>query len=368
MPTSNTQFVAANSMVDRSTVASALAKATAALLAARNEKGVWTGELSSSALSTATAIAAIAVFNQYSDSVNDQDPELIYKGLKWLADHANPDGGWGDSVRSLSNVSTTTLCWAAFGSVPGATEKFARTVEAATVWLEENAGGTEPHQLSQAILDFYGKDKTFSVPILTMCALAGRLGHITVGFKSVVQLPFELAALPRKWFGALRLPVVSYALPALIAIGQVRHHYCPTVNPVRRFLRNVTRKRTLKVLASIQPSNGGFLEATPLTSFVAMSLAASGQADHIVTRRAIDFIRGSARPDGSWAIDTDLSTWVSTLSINALCERIADPEAGGALAPEDRHHLQRWLLNEQHTEPHPYTNAAPGGVCTCTKR
>ena len=34
-------------------------------------------------------------------------------------------------------------------------------------------------------------------------------------------LPFELAAFPRPWFGALGLPVVSYALPALIAIGQV---------------------------------------------------------------------------------------------------------------------------------------------------
>ena len=189
MPTANTQFVAANSVVDRSTLASALAKATSALLAARNEHGLWTGELSSSALSTATAIAAIAVFNQYSDSVNDLDPDLIYNGLKWLADHANADGGWGDSVRSVSNLSTTTLCWAAFASVPNATEKFARTVEAATKWLEDHGGGTEPQQVSEAILNFYGKDKTFSVPILTMCALAGRLGHITVGFKSVAPLP-----------------------------------------------------------------------------------------------------------------------------------------------------------------------------------
>jgi squalene-hopene/tetraprenyl-beta-curcumene cyclase len=156
--------------------------------------------------------------------------------------------------------------------------------------------------------------------------------------------------------------VVSYALPALIAIGQVRHHYCPSANPLRRFLRNSTRKSTLKVLARIQPPNGGFLEAIPLTSFVTMSLAASGQAEHLVTRRAVDFIRSTVRPDGSWPIDTNLGTWVSTLSINALSERVADPESpGGPLTPEDRHQIQRWLLNEQHTEPHAYTDAPPGG-------
>ena len=325
----NMQAVANNPMVDRSTVASALAKATAALLAARNEQGLWTGELSSSALSTATAVAALAIFNQYSEAVHDDDARLVYGGLKWLAEHANADGGWGDTIRSVSNLSTTALCWAAFGA--------------------------------DAILEFYGKDKTFSVPILTMCALSGRLGHVSVAFRSVVPLPFELAALPRSWFGALRLPVVSYALPALIAIGQVRHHYCPSGNPLRRFLRNATRKRTLKVLGRIQPSNGGFLEATPLTSFVAMSLAASDQAEHIVTRRAIDFIRAGARADGSWPIDTDLGTWVSTLAVNALSETANAETEGNPLMPEDRHRVQRLLTNEQQKERHPYTDAAAGG-------
>ena len=66
----------------------------------------------------------------------------------------------------------------------------------------------------------YGKDKTFSIPILTHCALAG-----LVDWKEVQALPFELACLPAKFYKTVRLPVVSYALPALIAIGQVRHHH-----------------------------------------------------------------------------------------------------------------------------------------------
>jgi len=346
--------------VDRAILASSLAKATSALLSSRNAQGVWTGALSSSALSTATAVTALALYDQHTEQ--NQNAALIALGLNWLAEHANNDGGWGDTIRSHSNLSTTLLCWAAFGAVPGATERFSKTVDAASAWLEINAGGTEPQQITAAILNRYGKDHTFSVPILTMCALAGRLGHVSTAWKSIVQLPFELAALPRSWFGTLRLPVVSYALPALIAIGQAHHHHAPTGNFFRRALRNLTRKRTLKILADIQPSNGGFLEATPLTSFVAMSLAGSGHARNIVTRRAIDFVRASIREDGSWPIDTDLGNWVTTLSVNALSESLVMGErASTALSPEERHATQRWLLNEQHTRAHPYTGAAAGG-------
>src|SRR5207249_987680 len=168
------------------------------------------------------------------------------------------------------------------------------------------------------ILKRYGKDRTFSAPILMMCAISGRMGSGADGWKDVVPLPFELAALPQRLFAALRLPVVSYALPALIAIGQARHHHLPTRNPLTRFVRNLTQARTLDVLTRIQPSSGGFLEATPLTSFVTMSLAASGQVNHPVTKKGVEFLVASQRDDGSWPIDTNLATWVTTLSVNAL--------------------------------------------------
>jgi squalene-hopene/tetraprenyl-beta-curcumene cyclase len=67
--------------------------------------------------------------------------------------------------------------------------------------------------------------------------------------------------------------VVSYALPALIAIGQAIHHHHPSWNPLPRLIRQIMRRPTLTVLELIQPENGGFLEATPLTSFVTMALA-----------------------------------------------------------------------------------------------
>jgi squalene-hopene/tetraprenyl-beta-curcumene cyclase len=111
------------------------------------------------------------------------------------------------------------------------------------------------------------------------------------------------------------------------------------------------------VLEEIQPASGGFLEATPLTSFVTMSLAASGNQKHAVVRAAVEFLERSVRPDGSWPIDTDLATWVTTLSVNAI-------SAGNLaeLLPEgERQQLRTWLLEQQYRQIHPYTRAAPGG-------
>jgi squalene-hopene/tetraprenyl-beta-curcumene cyclase len=185
-----------------------------------------------------------------------------------------------------------------------------------------------------------------------MCALAGRLGAGREAWQQIIPLPFELAALPHQFFAALRLPVVSYALPALIAIGQAHHVHAPSRNPLTRWIRHATRERTLRVLTQIQPGNGGFLEATPLTSFVTMSLAGSGQARHIVTQRGLEFLSKSQRRDGSWPIDTNLATWCTTLAVEALPPSHLSPLTT---------HLLPWLLNQQYRTEHPYTHAAPGG-------
>ncbi|MCI0541914.1 MAG: hypothetical protein L0Z50_42500 [Verrucomicrobiales bacterium] len=331
-------------------------RAREALLRERCPDGHWEGELSSSALSTATAVTALSLANLQSTKAHPRFRPLVERGLAWLAEHQNTDGGWGDTTRSMSNISTTALAWAAFGAVPGADGRFSSNVAAAAGWLTQKCGGTDRDRLAAAILARYGKDRTFSVPILTMCALAGRLGQGPDAWKHVLPLPFELAALPHRFFAALRLPVVSYALPALIAIGQARHFHRPVANPVTRSLRILSKQRTLAVLEEIQPVNGGFLEATPLTSFVTMSLAGSGQVNHPVTQRGLNFLGASARPDGSWPIDTNLATWVTTLSVNGLgligCELL------GATACN---RIRGWLLAQQFQAEHPYTHAAPGG-------
>ncbi len=304
------------------------------LLAARTSDGHWEGELSSSPLSTATAVSALSLVGGHDALVRD--------GLRWLAAHQNDDGGFGDAAGCPSNISTTTLAWATLSMHEAAGGA------GASAWLEARVGPLSSESIAAGIREVYGDDQTFAVPILTHCALAGRFG-----WDHIPALPFECAALPQASFKWVGLPVVSYALPALIAIGQAQHHHHPSRYRLSRLLRSLARQRTLEVLESIQPTSGGFLEATPLTSFVTMSLAGIGLADHPVTTRGVEFLVASVRPDGSWPIDTNLATWLTTLSINAL--------GADAFSDAERATLRRWLLDQQYTTVHPYTQSAPGG-------
>lgn len=320
-----------------------LQKSVDHLLSQRNNQGVWVGELSTSALSTATAVMALEIIRreQSSGRCNNSTnlSSYIRNGLTWLSEHQNDDGGWGDTVKSVSNISTTMLVHAALNAASSG-DDFQENKASAKQYIDR-AGGVP------ALIKRYGKDRTFSIPILTHCALAGE-----VEWKDVMGLPFELSCIPAKFYKTVRLPVVSYALPALIAIGQVGFHFNPTKNPITRLIRNGARKPSLRKLESIQPENGGFLEATPLTSFVTMSLAGMGLADHPVAVKGLAFILDSVREDGSWPIDTNLSTWLTTLSINALKEE---------LSAENDPNLINWVCDQQYLSVHPYTNADPGG-------
>jgi squalene-hopene/tetraprenyl-beta-curcumene cyclase len=325
------------------------------LLAFRTPAGHWEGELSASALSTATAAWALALVDRKKGA--DRYAGFVGRALDWLAQNQNDDGGWGDTVFSKSNISTTLLGWSALAASDGSANH-ARAVAAAEAWLRRHVGGLEPERLARAVDARYGNDRTFSAPILTMCALAGRLGPEPDAWRPVYALPFELAALPHAWWKHLHLRVVSYALPALIAVGQARYHGLPPRNPAARLVRRLARRRTLELLTSIQPASGGFLEAAPLTSFVTMSLAAAGHADHEVAARAAGFLCATNRHDGSWPVDTNLATWVTTLAVSAL---VRGPALDQALPAAERQKIVQWLLGQQCRTEHPYTHVAPGG-------
>jgi squalene-hopene/tetraprenyl-beta-curcumene cyclase len=329
-------------MLDTSRLERAYQTALAALLAERTPEGHWVGQLSTSPLSTATAVSALALVRRHDPSVAPHD-DLIAGGAAWLAAHQNSDGGWGDTVKSFSNISTTMLCRAAF-HITGTATQHADCLRRADAYMAERYGSTA-EQHAEAVRRRYGKDRTFSVPILMTSALAG-----LVSWREVPPLPFELACFPQSLFRFLRLPVVSYALPALIAIGQAVYHHRGSWNPFRRFAVN----KSLRVLQAIQPSSGGYLEATPLTSFVTMGLAGSGRAADPVARHAVEFLVRSVLPDGSWPIDTNLATWVTTLSINALAA------AGELESLPNREAVRDWLLKQQYKVRHPYTGADPG--------
>ena len=314
--------------------------AATTLLDEATVNGRWEGELSSSPLSTATAVAALQLVERNQPQRAAEFETIVKGGLKWLLEHQNSDGGWGDTTLSHSNISTTTLVYSSF-HLAGYDANTDDVSKQAKAYIDRHGG-------FDAIRKRYGKDHTFSVPILTQCALAG-----LISWQELPPLPFELGCLPHWFYRWIHLPVVSYALPALIAIGQVQHYLAPSRNPFIRLIRQTAVGPTLRRLEGIQPESGGFLEATPLTSFVTMSLAAMNQADHPVARRGIDFLKASVREDGSWPIDTNLATWVTTLSVNAL-----RPES---LSMAHADSAANWLLNQQHRIVHRYTNAAPGG-------
>ncbi len=318
------------------------------LLSERNKSGSWEGELSSSALSTAVSTFALFQFSK------DEFLEDIHAGLSWLVENINEDGGYGDTAESPSNISTTLLCWSAFSLSETLQRNDQETLSKIESWLLKEVGSIDADGICNRILEVYGDDHTFSVPILTTLAIAGRLGEKP--WDKVLQLPFELSVFPAKMFKVLKLEVVSYALPALITIGLVRHRKKRSaVNPLSWF-RSIVTERALKKLASIQPVNGGFLEATPLTGFVLMSLCESGLKEIDIAKKCAEFLKSSIRQDGSYPIDTHLHTWVTTLSINALTETAQE-----YLDKDSKQALKKFLMDQQYKEVHPYTNAAPGG-------
>jgi squalene-hopene/tetraprenyl-beta-curcumene cyclase len=320
---------------------------TARLLAEATPAGTWEGELSASALATAVAITALVIVDR------DDHAEAVARGARWLCESSARDGGWGDSPESCSNLSTTTLVWSALALAEGDKALAARC--AAGKWISQRAGTTEAVGLAAALVKRYGNDRTFSAPIVAVAALTGQLGESPRCWSLVPQLPFELAVLPARLFSWLRLPVVSYALPALIAIGLVRHRRLPSRWAPLRWVRDALTQRVLAQLARLQPRHGGFLEATPLTAFVTMSLAACGLRDGAIVERGVAFLRSSQRADGSWPIDTNLATWLTTWAVKAFA---AD---GPVLSEGHRKRLVQWLLAQQTKTRHPYTQAAPGG-------
>jgi squalene-hopene/tetraprenyl-beta-curcumene cyclase len=303
------------------------------LMRSRSEDSLWRGTLSSSAISTAVSVFAL----QRIDAVRYRPH--IDAGVRWLRETMKADGTWGDSVESPSNMTATLLTYVslyAVGQAPPESREY----------LARQLGGDSEEALTKGVIRYYGRDLTFSVPILMMCALAG----VVTDWKRIPPFPFELATLPHSFFRYLNLPVVSYAIPALIAIGICQmHHKGGLFKPLRRLFV----PKAMRVLLRMQPSDGGFLEAAPLTAFVSMCLAEGGFREHEVTQRCAQFLIETVRVDGSWPIDTNLSGWLTSLAAKVL------PMESDTLP--FTLHLSDLIKRNATTTVHPFTGAAPGG-------
>lgn len=308
-----------------------IADLTARLKHDRCSGQMWRGRLSSSAISTSVAIFAL----QRIDSERYRTD--IERGAEWLERTMCSDGSWGDSPESPSNMTATLLTYTSLYAL-------GRAPEQTRYYLEQRFGGIDDEHIVRGVLDYYGRDLTFSVPILVMCALAG----IVRKWDRIPQFPFELTILPQRFFRFLQLPVVSYAIPALIAVGIVR--FRRGQQNILSPLRETFVPKCLRVLTALQPEDGGFLEAAPLTAFVSMCMSEAGLRDHVVVRKAAEFLHDTVREDGSWPIDTDLASWVTALSVRALDEDV-----------EERELLASTIRANAFKHKHYFTGAQAGG-------
>jgi squalene-hopene/tetraprenyl-beta-curcumene cyclase len=318
------------------------------LLKEQNDDGFWTGRLSSSALSTATAIVALKI------NGNPEDDSSIKLGYNWLCMNINSDGGFGDTPESESNVSTSLLSYAAIYYCKNSDQKGLGKLNDIEKFLETRGISLNNRNITASILEFYGSDYTFSVPILSMLVICGVLDKEAV--KYIPRLPFELSLLPAKYYRFFNLQVVSYAVPALIGVGIFIHTKRKSGFSFGNIYRNRCIGPSIKKLISIMPESGGFLEAIPLTAFVSMCLTESKNNNNEVVKRGISFLKNQQRTDGSWPIDTDLSTWVTTLSIKALGPQLVSVLPGDKLQKVKKH-----LLSIQYKEKHPFNGAKSGG-------
>ncbi len=320
---------------------------TEILLSEINNEGFWEGKLSSSALGVAVSVAALHFYaplkNQYE----------IQKGLEWLRNNINSDGSYGDTPESPGNISTSLLVYAALNLYSIEDKSIKETQKKIANYLLDNSINVNSNQVTKAILTHYKKDYTFSVPILTMSALCGVLGKD--GFKEIPQLPFELALFPKKLYKILNLNVVSYAIPALIAVGILTFKN-KKQNKISQIIRKKSIYKALAILEKTTPQSGGFLEAIPLTAFVALSLINSGHYNSSVVEKGIDFLKKTQRSDGSWPIDINLSTWVTTLSIKSLRSK-----SKSILSIAKQKKLTEHLLSTQNKTIHPFNGTQPGG-------
>lgn len=300
------------------------------LLSRRGEDGFFESRLSDSAVSTAVACVALELAGGNGDAVAS--------GRNWLLSHSNTDGLYGDSPESPANLTATFLSYLSLHKT--------HQLPQAKAFLQKTFGDFSFNSVKQGLMKEYGKDLTFSVPILALATAAGFFSDTERAWREMPRFPFEAVCIPECLFKFIKLPVVSYAIPALICIGlaQLRHN--------QNCIRALAKNKALRVLAAKQPEDGGFLEAAPLTGFCALCLCDAGLHEHPVTKRAIDFLLKTQRPNGAWPIDRDLRLWTTSLALDAISSQ---------LTSDEKLFYRNLLLSQQTKCTHPYTRSQPGG-------
>ena len=303
------------------------------LLNMRETDGFFGSGLSDSPISTAIACVALKIAD------HQKYASQIKAAEAWLEANCDGDGLYGDTVESPPNLTATYL---AVMALPTATR--------AKAFLESQFGSFAFEYVKRGLLAEYGKDLTFSVPLLALATASGFFEDTEAAWRGMPRFPFEAAVLPESMFKHMNLPVVSYAIPALISVGLAQLNH--TKEGLIKSLRSLAVKKALRVLQAKQPEDGGFLEAAPLTGFCAICLCAAGMQTHPGTQKALQFLIDTQRENGAWPIDRDLRQWVTTLALTILAPEFSE---------EEKAFYRKALCQSQTKIVHPFTRSMPGG-------
>lgn len=304
-------------------------KAVDHLFARQRPDGAWTDRLSSSTVSTALGLLALATADE------QRYRDRIELGMDWLRAHQREDGGWSMADKfAPSSPGMTAFAIAACHRLDreGSAERIARGHK----FIEANGS-------FDVIPGMRGPGpKTWPAAAPVAWSLVG-LRDI----KDQPTLPIEIMLLPPK----LRNKV-SIGMPAVLALGLMQAKVIPASAP-RRFLRWLARPRALAWLRSVMGPNGGVEECPMISALMYLGLH-TAELGPDIQQASLEYLLDTQRPDGSWAIDRDLEIAVTCYAVHALAEHID-------VATDSRLRRTRdWLLSTQWTEPFKPLNIPAG--------
>jgi squalene-hopene/tetraprenyl-beta-curcumene cyclase len=305
-----------------------IAAVATSLFARQRGDGSWQDRLSSSAVVTATSVVGL----HFADP--DGSADLIRAGADWLRRTQSPDGGWGDAPGGPSTLIVTPSAVGALALV--APDESADHVRRGLAWIDR-AGGmravSDPEQCKLSV----------------MCEILLALGGLH-DERKIRRMPIEVVHLPRRMQHRM-----SFIMPILYSWGLMQARTRRFSLP-RRLLNRRATPRIRQYLSQIEEYHGsgaGFQDSPLMVSLVCLGLSRAGLWPDIVGR-CVDYLRWSARPDGSWSVNRCLNfsatSWVTLGLQTAGYAR--DPRLAPALA---------WMADAQRRDSFAATGAPPGG-------